>query len=407
MPIEDRRRTNPAPGAGRPTATAERRPEDLLRTMFADSVGHQAPARVDVGAAPAGRRAAPGHQGPRAGQNRPGAPLGMGGQADVAEARARMAGIAGAAQAHPAVQAAAQAAGRVLGRHLHARDRLSDAATARHAAVDVARQPVDPPTPGRAGTGAPEPRVRDHLPMVITRALARQPEPGQPGPFNPRWSQVRHLPGYLVEPIRAVGRQLLGSMGGDALETMQVLATVLGQGPNPASDVQRMARWLQRHATELDKAQATLGGTPAAEIEWEIVAAARANVGHLAGPAGRAGAGGRAAVPARAIAPAGRIAGGMPLRPGHGGQQMPAGEYGAEMKLFAIDGASFLGMRDFVQAAGQRQELGIYIYAWQGEPQPRLAADNGARALPRATVPALPASEPAPLDEDGTCRIRL
>lgn len=68
------------------------------------------------------------------------------------------------------------------------------------------------------------------------------------GEVEPEWHQVRHLPGYLQRPIRAMGRQVFGQMTSTPIENIQVLADLGNSGnPNSARELNAVAGWLKTH----------------------------------------------------------------------------------------------------------------------------------------------------------------
>jgi len=90
-----------------------------------------------------------------------------------------------------------------------------------------------------ADEGIPEPRTPEMLPAVISRAVA---ETGD-GLVHPQWHMVRNLPGYLREPIRALGRPLFSQFTDTPLEDIQILTTIL----NPDRELQALAGWIRRN----------------------------------------------------------------------------------------------------------------------------------------------------------------
>ena len=68
------------------------------------------------------------------------------------------------------------------------------------------------------------------------------------GEVSPEWHQVRHLPGYIQRPIRAMGRQVFGQITSTPIENIQVLADLGSAGePNTARELNAVAGWLRSH----------------------------------------------------------------------------------------------------------------------------------------------------------------
>jgi hypothetical protein len=95
-----------------------------------------------------------------------------------------------------------------------------------------------------------EPRPTENLPAVINRAVA---EHG--GKFQPTWHQVRHLPGYLSSPIRALGRSVFAQFTRTPIEDIQILCTLT----NPETEVRAMMAWISRAGVRDDQAAIDFG----------------------------------------------------------------------------------------------------------------------------------------------------
>ena len=81
----------------------------------------------------------------------------------------------------------------------------------------------------------------ENMPAVIGKQMTDTDS------INPEWHQVKHLPGYLKSPIRAMGRQIFGTYTKTPIEDIQVLAHVGGKGPNTEDEVKAVATWLLKH----------------------------------------------------------------------------------------------------------------------------------------------------------------
>lgn len=83
--------------------------------------------------------------------------------------------------------------------------------------------------------------VIEKMPKIIGKKMAKE------GMIEPDWHQVKHLPGYMVGAIRAIGRAVFAPFTDTPIEKIQVVAN-LGNGPNKASEVNSTLDWLHKHA---------------------------------------------------------------------------------------------------------------------------------------------------------------
>ncbi|KKL89679.1 hypothetical protein LCGC14_1912260 [marine sediment metagenome] len=88
----------------------------------------------------------------------------------------------------------------------------------------------------------PMPTVPENLPAVINKSIAKLKN------VEPEWHMVKHLPGYLAEPIRAIGREVFAPFTKTPVEKIQVLADLQGQGPNHKMEINAVASWLKQNA---------------------------------------------------------------------------------------------------------------------------------------------------------------
>lgn len=66
---------------------------------------------------------------------------------------------------------------------------------------------------------------------------------------HPEWHQVRNLPGYFQQGIRAMGRQVFGAITSTPIEEIQVLANLMDSGePNTKREINAVANWLKQNA---------------------------------------------------------------------------------------------------------------------------------------------------------------
>lgn len=96
-----------------------------------------------------------------------------------------------------------------------------------------------PALPRPAGTEVKAPSTAL---ATINTAIAKA------GEVEPEWHQVRHLPGYMQRPIRAMGRQVFREITTTPIENIQVLADLGNSGnPNTARELNAVAGWLKTH----------------------------------------------------------------------------------------------------------------------------------------------------------------
>lgn len=117
-----------------------------------------------------------------------------------------------------------------------AKDTISDAEATRRAAVETPGAiPVDPGV---------IPVETETLPAVVNTDIAKQTH------IEPEWHQVKHLPGYLRSPIRALGREVFHTFTNTPIEEIQVLANLDGQGPNSDREIAAAAAWLRKNGVK-------------------------------------------------------------------------------------------------------------------------------------------------------------
>jgi len=125
------------------------------------------------------------------------------------------------------------------------RDVVSDREAREFAAKDGADALRPPANAGTPGAAEVEPRTPENLPAVISHAIERAGDR-----FDPRWHMVRRLPGYLAEPIRRLGRSLIGAFTQTPIEEIQVVSTL----SNSETEVKMMMAWIAKHGVRQDVA---------------------------------------------------------------------------------------------------------------------------------------------------------
>lgn len=93
--------------------------------------------------------------------------------------------------------------------------------------------------------GSSTPTTPENLPTIINSAVA---EAG--ATIAPEWHMVKHLPGYMKQGIRALGRAVFGQFTDTSIEDIQVLSTLV----NPEHDVRGMMSWIRKNGVRDDSA---------------------------------------------------------------------------------------------------------------------------------------------------------
>lgn len=110
---------------------------------------------------------------------------------------------------------------------------------------DLTDEVSDEDAAGMAGVeyGQPEvPRTPENLPAVINKQLSTKRG------VEVEWSMVKHLPGYLQQPIRSLGRHVFKAFTSTPIEKIQVLAHLNDAGgPNDEVELKAVASFLKRH----------------------------------------------------------------------------------------------------------------------------------------------------------------
>lgn len=126
-------------------------------------------------------------------------------------------------------------------------DEISDDEARRRAGVEDADD-LDVGMPADDDVGVPTQPNVENLPAVIRREVA---ETG--GKINPEWHQIKHLPNYIQQPIRALGRQVFGQFTDTPIEDIQMIGTI--GGLNPERDVVGMMHWIRKNGIQADSAK--------------------------------------------------------------------------------------------------------------------------------------------------------
>lgn len=113
-------------------------------------------------------------------------------------------------------------------------------------AMDIDNEISDDEAYAIAGMDTPDPTPPppSTMPATITKSIATATS------VDPEWHQVKHLPGYIQQPIRALGRQVFKTFTTTPVEDIQTLANI-GGGPNTVRELNAVAGWLKKNATKV------------------------------------------------------------------------------------------------------------------------------------------------------------
>lgn len=70
----------------------------------------------------------------------------------------------------------------------------------------------------------------------------------------PEWHMVKHLPGYLIQGIRSIGRQVFRPFTTTPIEEIQVLANI-GDGPNDQKELDAVMQYLKNNGERDSEAE--------------------------------------------------------------------------------------------------------------------------------------------------------
>lgn len=115
------------------------------------------------------------------------------------------------------------------------RDTISDA----QALANQGRVTVNDTTPEPVGPGNAQ-----NLPAIFSNKLVIAT-----GEFLPKWHLVRHLPAYLSEPIRAIGRIALTSFTRTDMENIRLT----GSNMAAEAEVGEMMSWIRNNGTYVEQ----------------------------------------------------------------------------------------------------------------------------------------------------------
>jgi hypothetical protein len=105
---------------------------------------------------------------------------------------------------------------------------------------------------GAADDGVPEPVNIENLPAIINKEITETD-----GRFHPEWHQIKNLPRYIQQPIRALGRQIFGQFTDTPIEDIQMIGTI--GNINPTQEVQGMMAWITKNGIRDQDAKMDFG----------------------------------------------------------------------------------------------------------------------------------------------------
>lgn len=98
-------------------------------------------------------------------------------------------------------------------------------------------------------SGVSDPVTPDNLPDVINSKVFDPSKKGKTNVRPPKWHMVKHLPGYIQQGIRALGRMVFAPFTNTPIEEIQVMASVLD-----SRDTNVMADWIRRNGMKNEEA---------------------------------------------------------------------------------------------------------------------------------------------------------
>lgn len=121
--------------------------------------------------------------------------------------------------------------------------------------LNAAEPDLNPEANVTNGYIEPIPTTPENLPAVISASLATTDadEVGKPV-FDPKWTMVRNLPGYMSNAIRALGRSIFGEFTDTPIEDINVMASPM---VNTQRDIDMMAHWIRRYGIRDVEAELT------------------------------------------------------------------------------------------------------------------------------------------------------
>lgn len=109
----------------------------------------------------------------------------------------------------------------------------------------------------------PIPVNNDNLPAIVNKDIALAGEHR----VVPNWHQVKHLPGYMLNAIRAGGRQVFRQFTNTPLEDIQMICTLPGM--NDEIEVKAVMHWVRQNGVADDEAEMDFAGQKVKVRLWK------------------------------------------------------------------------------------------------------------------------------------------
>jgi len=121
----------------------------------------------------------------------------------------------------------------------------------------------DTPRQLAIGSDRPEP-TNDNLPAIVNKDIALSGDTK----LQPEWHQVKHLPGYMQNAIRKLGREVFSQFTDTPIEDIQLIANLPGM--NPERDVKGVMNWIRQNGVPEDEVEMTFPGNITAHVRlWK------------------------------------------------------------------------------------------------------------------------------------------
>jgi hypothetical protein len=105
-------------------------------------------------------------------------------------------------------------------------------------------QPVreEPPVAARPTSNLPAQRTAQAPAASLNQRMDLEVMGGEPA-----WKLVKELPGFMLAPIRDLGRQVFAPLTSTPIENIQVMANVQGRGPTDQGVLDQVIGYLESH----------------------------------------------------------------------------------------------------------------------------------------------------------------
>ncbi len=104
--------------------------------------------------------------------------------------------------------------------------------------------------------------TNENLPAIVNKDIALSGDTR----VHPEWHQVKHLPGYMLNAIRAGGRKVFREFTDTPLEEIQMICTIL----NPEIEVRAVMNWVRHNGVPEKEVEMEFGGGVTAKVRlWK------------------------------------------------------------------------------------------------------------------------------------------